>query len=173
MGARQAGPTGTLLPLLLAGALLAGCQTDGDPRGGGFIDGVTNLSTGGYDKYVGERQGELKASQDEAKVLEARAQSIEAERKALDRELKEASDELSVLQQRLSVLQSDLEAKRRLAEAEREKLDEATKKAAAARKKINTMKAQQPGSVESQRESIQDLKKLIGGVASLVKELSG
>jgi hypothetical protein len=39
---------------LLAALLLPGCQTDNDPRAGGFIEGVSNLSSGGYETYVGE-----------------------------------------------------------------------------------------------------------------------
>lgn len=159
--------------ILLAALLLAGCETDRDPRAGGFIEGVTNLSNGGYDAYVGERKAQLGATQDEAKILQARAQSIAAERAALDRDLQDASDELGRLQQRLSALQRNLEATQRQTDAERQKLAEAIRKAATARSRIDELRAEPAASVVSRRESVDDLKALIGSVAKMVKDLSG
>ena len=71
---------GIAIGALLAVVMLAGCETDRDPRAGGFIEGVTNLSTGGYDSYVAERRDDLKKTQDEGAILQARAQSITAEK---------------------------------------------------------------------------------------------
>lgn len=162
---------------LLASALLAGCETNRDPRAGGFIEGVTNLSNGGYDSYVGERRATLQKSEDQAEILQARAQSITAEKEALDRELQAASDELTSLQKRLKALQGDLAWKRARSVNERRKLDEATKKATEARAKIDAMKAAEktatPPSVATRREGVDDLKTLIGSVAALVNDLSG
>ena len=158
---------------VLAALLLPGCQTDNDPRAGGFIEGVTNLSSGGYDTYVGERQARLNTTQDQAKTLEARAQSIATERAALDRELQDASDALGRLQQRLGDLRRNLDSTRRQTDAERRRLDEATRKAAAARTKIDILRTEPTTSVSARRESVDDLKALIGSVAAMVKELSG
>jgi chromosome segregation ATPase len=158
---------------LLAALLLPGCQTDNDPRAGGFIEGVSNLSSGGYETYVGERQARLNTTQDQAKTLEARAQSIAAERDALDRALQDASDELYGLQRRLGDLRRNLDTTRRQTDAERRRLDEATRKAASARAKIDALRAEPTTSVSARRESVDDLKALIGSVAAMVKELSG
>jgi len=174
--AARSGTAASLLAALLASALLAGCETDRDPRAGGFIEGVTNLSNGGYDSYVGERRVELQKSENQAEILQARAQSITAEKEALDRELAAASDELTSLQERLKALQGDLDWKRRRSAAERRKLDEATKKATEARARIDAMKAEAktaaPTSVATQREGVDDLKSLIGSVAAMVNDLS-
>lgn len=166
----------SVLAALLASTLLSGCETDRNPRAGGFIEGVTNLSNGGYDSYVGERRVQLQKSEDRAEVLQARAQSITAEKEALDRELQAASDELTSLQNRLKALQDDLDWKRARSVNERRKLDAATKKATEARAKIDAMKAAEktatPPSVATRREGVDDLKSLIGSVAAIVNDLS-
>ena len=113
----------------IAAALLSGCETEQDPRSGAFIDGVTNLYTGGYRDYVNERQDDLQKTQDRANTLEARARSITAEREELERELQQASDELAGLQKRLADLQENLGAKRQLSTVQRKKLDEADRRA--------------------------------------------
>jgi len=167
----------SLFAALLAAALLSGCETNRDPRAGGFIEGVTNLNNGGYESYVGERRVQLQKSENQAEVLQARAQSIAAEKEALDRELQAASDELTLLQKRLKALQDDLAWKRTRSVNERRKLDEASKKATEARAKIDAMKAAEktaaPPSVVTQREGVDDLKSLIGSVAAMVNDLSG
>jgi len=156
----------------IAAALLFGCETERDPRAGGFIDGVTNLSTGGYRDYVKERQDDLKNSQDRANILEARARSITAEREELERELKQASDELTGLQKRLADLQENLTAKRQMSADQRRQLDEADRRAKFARKRVSRLRAGAPQSVEAQRQSIADLKSLIGSVGAMVQDLS-
>lgn len=156
----------------VAAALLSGCETNRDPRAGAFIDGVTNLSTGGYRDFVKERQDDLKKSQDRSSVLEARARSIAAEREELERELRQASDELAGLQQRLRDLRENLAAKRQLSGPRQRKLDEADRKAKAARTQVTTLRAGAPQSVEAQRQSIADLKALIGSVGAMVQDLS-
>jgi chromosome segregation ATPase len=161
------------LAILLAGTLLSGCETDRDPRAGGFIEGVTNLSNGGYESYVGERRVQLQKSESQAEILQARAQSITAEKETLDRELAAASDELTSLQIRLMALQDDLDWKSRRSAQERQKLDAANKKATEARAKVDALKTKAPGSVDAQRESIADLKSLIDSVAGMVSDLSG
>lgn len=161
-----------LIGVGIAAALLSGCETDRDPRAGAFIDGVTNLSTGGYRDYVKERQDDLRKTKDEANTLEARARSITAEREELERELKQASDELTGLQKRLADLQENLAAKRQMSADQRRKLDEADRRAKIARKRVSRLRAGAPQSVEAQRQSIADLKSLIGSVGAMVQDLS-
>ncbi len=161
-----------LIGAAFASVLLSGCETERDPRAGGFIDGVTNLSTGGYRGYVKERQDDLRKSQDEANTLEARARSITAERKELERELQQASDELAGLQKRLAELRETLAAKRQMSAAQRRNLDEADRRATVARTRVGALRAGAPQSVEAQRKSIADLKSLIGSVGAMVRDLS-
>lgn len=161
------------MAVLCAAALLAGCGTDRDPRTGGFIDGVANLSTGGYDAYVKERRAKLDARQEESQILEARARAITAEREALDRELEGASGELTRLQDRLDALQSDLATTHRRTDIQRRKLAEAKQNAERARKRIRELSKGPLASVEARRRSVDDLKALIGSVAAMVEDLSG
>jgi len=156
----------------IAAALLSGCETERDPRSGAFIDGVTNLYSGGYRDYVKERQDDLQKTQDKANTLEARARSIKAEREELERELQQASDELTGLQKRLADLQENLAANRQLSAVQRKKLDEADRRAKLARTRVSTLRTGAPQSVEAQRQSIADLKSLIGSVGAMVQDLS-
>ncbi len=173
-GRRQYGVTWNwLLAALTVAMLLGGCETNQDPRAGGFVEGVTNLSTGGYDAYLRERRAGLHGSQDEADILDARARSIAAERDALENELRAASDELTQLQQRLSTLQRKLTSTRQQSAAEKQKFEEANRQATLARKRIDALQREMPAATGTRRESIDDLKALIGSVAAMVKELSG
>jgi len=162
-----------LLAVLTVAVLLGGCETNQDPRAGGFVEGVTNLSTGGYDAYLRERRAGLHGSQDEANILEERARSIAAERDALESELRASSDELTRLQQRLSTLQRELTSIRRQSAAEKQKFEEANRRATVARERIDALQRDMPAAIGARRESIDDLKALIGSVAAMVKELSG
>lgn len=165
--------TRTALALLIAATLIASCQTDSDPRAGGFIDGVTGLATGGYDAYVEKRTDRLGETQDHANVLQARAGAIAAEKAALEAELRHASDELTLLQRRLVDLRNDLTKTRRRTAAEKEKLEQANRNAATARARIESLQEEEPASVAARRDSIDNLRALIQGVAAMVNELSG
>jgi chromosome segregation ATPase len=173
-GCRQFGAPWNWLPAVLTVAMmLGGCETNQDPRAGGFVEGVTNLSTGGYDAYLRERRAGLHGSQDEANILDERARSIAAERDALESELRAASDELTRLQQRLSTLQRALTSTRQQSAAEKQKFEEANRRAASARERIDALQRNMPAAIGTRRESIDDLKTLIGSVAAMVEELSG
>jgi chromosome segregation ATPase len=173
-GCRQYGaPWNWLLAVLTIAMLLGGCETNQDPRAGGFVEGVTNLSTGGYDAYLRERQAGLHGSQDEADILDARARAIAAERDALENELRAASDELTQLQQRLSTLQRKLTSTRQQSASEKQKFEEANRQATLARERIDALQRDKQAATGARRESIDDLKALIDSVAAMVEELSG
>ncbi len=160
------------LTLLIALPLLGGCQTDRDPRTGGFIDGVDNLTSGGYDAFVEEKNVELETTQEESQVLEARARTIEAERDALDRELEDAARELKQLQDRLAAKQAELDATAQATEAQRRKLQRAQKKAQLAQTHLNEYRQDRTQSNEVSRKKVDDLKNLIGAIGAMVNELS-
>lgn len=152
--------------------LLVGCQTNQDPRSGGFIDGVVNLSTGGYDAYTEDRRQELETKQEEARTLEARAADIEAERRALDEELVSAAKELEGLQESLDQLRLELDSAKRAKSAEQTRLAKAQTRAQEARKRLTELRRDGDYAVESRQTEIKELKDLIGSVALMVDELS-
>ena len=157
---------------LLTLPLLTGCQTNQDPRSGGFVDGVVNLSTGGYDAYTEERRQELETQQEEARTLEARAAAIEAERDALDEELASAAKELEGLQKSLERLRLTLDSAEAAKSKERARLAEAQARAQQAGKRLTDLREAGDYAVESRRTEVKDLKDLIGSVALMVSELS-
>lgn len=162
------------LAIAVGAVLLLGCeQTNKDPRSGGFISGVSNLATGGYGTYVESKKGELKTKQDRADTLEARARSISAERDALDRELEDVARDLERLQEKLAGLTIQRNATRTQTGEERRKLEEAQARTKEARNRLGTLRSDRTRSVAAQRQSIDDLKALIGNVAVMVNELSG
>lgn len=157
---------------LLALLLLTGCQTNQDPRSGGFVDGVVNLSTGGYDAYTEDRRQELEAEQEEARTLEARAAAIEAERDALDEELASAAKELEGLQKSLDRLRLELDSAETAKSEERARLAKAQARAQQARKRLTELREDGDYAVESRQSEVKGLKDLIGSVALMVSELS-
>jgi len=168
------GPRHGWIAIAVGAMLLFGCeQTNKDPRSGGFISGVSNLATGGYDSFVKDKEGELKTSQDRADTLEARARAISAERDALDRELQDVALDLERLQEKLAGLAARGEATRTRTAEERRKLKEAQARAKEAGNRLGTLRGDRTRSVAAQRQSIDDLKALIGNVAVMVNELSG
>ncbi len=172
-GNRRPGSALAGLALLVAPPLLAGCQTDRDPRTGGFIDGVDNVVSGGYDAFVQEKRDELEVIQEESLVLEARAQGIEAERDALDRQLEHAARELKLLQGRLAAKRAEFDAAKQATAAERRRLEAAESKAKLAQARLGTYRQDPTQSIEAARKEVDDLKNLIVTIGTMVSELSG
>ena len=106
-------------------------------------------------------------------TLEARARAISAERDALDRELQDVALDLERLQEKLAGLAARGEATRTRTAEERRKLKEAQARAKEAGNRLGTLRGDRTRSVAAQRQSIDDLKALIGNVAVMVNELSG
>ncbi len=158
--------------LAIALPLAAGCQTESDPRKGGFISGVTNLTTGGYDAYVEGKKDELDATQEESQTLEARARSIAAEREALDRDIDQAARRLGAVQVLLASLSGQLEATGQALSYERKKLDEAQEKAKAAQDRLGALRRGETRSIEAKRQDVGELQSLIASVALMVDALS-
>ncbi len=153
-------------------SLLLGCETKQDPRSGGFVDGVVNLSTGGYEDYTEERRAEQEAAEEEARLLEARAATIEAERRELDRELESAAQELSALQDSLGKLRVKLAATKEAKAAEQARLAEAEAQAKHAAKRLAQLRKEPDYSIVSRQTEVKELKGLISSVALMVDELS-
>ena len=84
-----------LAPVALA-AGLAACQVNEDPAEGGFISGVTNLSTGAYEERIDEREAELGSLEGEQSALELRAAEIRRQQAELDAEIDSAEGQLAV-----------------------------------------------------------------------------
>lgn len=170
---RRPGPAlYAMAALAIALPLAAGCQTESDPRKGGFISGVSNLATGGYDAYVEGKKDELDTTREESQTLEARARTIAAERDALDRDIDEAARRLGSLQERLASLSGELEATGQVRSDERRKLDEAQEKAKAAQDRLGALRRGETRSIEAKRQDVGELQKLIAGVALMVDALS-
>jgi len=153
-------------------SLLLGCETKQDPRSGQFVDGVVNLSTGGYENYTKERRAEQEAAEEEARLLEARAATIEAERQELDRELESAAQELSALQDSLGELRVKLAATNEAKEAAQARLTEAEARAKQAAKRLTQLREKPDYSVVSRQTEVKELKGLISSVALMISDLS-
>ncbi len=158
--------------LVVALPLVAACKTESDPRKGGFVSGVTNLATGGYDTFVQEKRDELEANEAESQTLEARARAIEVEREALDRDIDEAARKLGSLRERLAFLRDKLAATEQTTTGERRKLEEAREQAEAAQDRLGALRRGETQSIEAKRQGVGDLKDLIASVALMVDDLS-
>lgn len=164
--ARRAGFAFCVLSLLL------GCETNQDPRSGGFVHGAVNLSTGRYEDYTEERRAEQEAAEQETRLLEARAAKIEAERQELDRELESAARELSTLQDSLGELRVKLAATNEAKAAVQARLTKAEARAKQAAEQLTQLREELDYSLVSRQTEVEELKGLISGVALMVDELS-
>jgi chromosome segregation ATPase len=159
--------------LLVALTLTAGCETDDDPRTGDFFDGLENVATGGYEDFVEEKQNELDATRDQSVVLAVRAEAIQVERDALNRELESLDGDLRLLRARLADLRAALGSTRQATEDERRKLEDAERKTQLATTRFARYRQGPTPSIEAAREEVDDLRKLIGTIGTMVSELSG
>jgi len=159
--------------LLFALSLTVGCQTDNDPRTGDFFDGVENIASGGYEDFVEEKQGELDATRDQSVVLAARAQAIQEERDALNLEMESLAGDLNLLRARLADLRASLDTTRQATAEERDKLEDAERKTQLATTRFRQYRQGPTPSIPAAREEIEDLRKLIGTIGTMVSELSG
>jgi predicted nucleic acid-binding Zn-ribbon protein len=97
-----------------AGALflaLAGCQTSDDPRQGGFISGVVNLATGGYDARVQREEDTLQTERTTRSSQQLEEEALRRERRQLTLDVAEAENRITTLERRVR------QAKQRMAAA--------------------------------------------------------
>lgn len=103
------------VPVFLAGVvLLSGCVTSTDPSQGGFINGVSGLSSGTYDQRIQTKQNELSSIEQANARLEAIGQQQSRTQASLVRQIGTAqaeydrvNSEIFSLQSRLNQLRAD------------------------------------------------------------------
>lgn len=88
--------------------LLSACQTTTDPAQGGFVNGVSALSSGAYDQRIQARKGELSSLQQANARLEAINRDQNRSRAALRRQIGTAEQEYEQVNAEVSSLQARL-----------------------------------------------------------------
>jgi chromosome segregation ATPase len=103
-----------LWPLLGALSLLvlAGCAQTDDPRHGGFVTGVSNLMTGGYDKRLQREQATLDQESGKQAALTSRAELLQRQRRDLEDQVASLSTDVASLDRQLRRLRSQLASSR-------------------------------------------------------------
>ncbi|MFA7429787.1 MAG: hypothetical protein WCZ23_06500 [Rhodospirillaceae bacterium] len=103
----------------LAG-LVAACTPNSDPAKGGFISGLSNMASGGYDKRIDERNKALQDQQDinvqQNRSLEratAQSEAVSAERSAAEARNRAFQKELDAMRTRLARADAVSAAKKR------------------------------------------------------------
>jgi septal ring factor EnvC (AmiA/AmiB activator) len=103
----------------LAG-LLAACASNADPAKGGFISGLSNMASGGYDKRIDERNKALQDQQDinvqQNRSLEratAQSEALSAERNAAEARNRAFQNDLSAMRTRLARADATTAARKR------------------------------------------------------------
>jgi chromosome segregation ATPase len=108
---------------ILAPLVLAACVTSDDPRAGGFIGGISGLSSGAYDRRVQDRQDATSALQAENEALERRAKEVQGRRVAATQDREAAARLLTTLQGDLTSLKQKLAAAKKSGSASSATLD--------------------------------------------------
>jgi len=152
--------------LAVAGAAaMSGCAGSGDPHEGGFITGVTNLMSGGYQQRIDQRQAEVASLGAEQQQLQARADAIRQEQAQVDRQLASARARLSQLDRRIAALRA------RVSGDDAAKLDEAERRLSQARNKAN--EASDRGKSATERAAdVADLQQVLDSVGGLVDSIA-
>jgi chromosome segregation ATPase len=152
---------------------LAACQVNEDPAEGGFISGVTNLATGGYEERIDEREAELGTLEGEQSALELRAAEIRRQQAELDAEIASAEGQLATLRRRLADLRLQLAAAGEPLESENwTKLQDAEARVVLVQNRMVTVNdASQP--VDTRLDEVAEIENVLAGVSSLVNELAG
>ncbi|MGK9170473.1 hypothetical protein KXR53_29510 [Inquilinus limosus] len=152
--------------LALAGtAAVSGCAGSGDPHEGGFITGVTNLMSGGYQQRIDQRQAEVASLGAEQAQLQARADAIRQEQAQVDRELGAARTRMAQLNRRIAALRAKASA------ADAAKLDDAQRRLALARSKASEA-ANRDRATSDRAADVADLQQVLDSVGGLVDEIA-
>lgn len=156
--------TSRFLPLATA-FLLSACATSSDPHDGGFISGVSNLVSGGYQDRIDQREAQVGSLNAEQAQLQARASAIRQEQAQVDRDLAAARGQLSRLDRRIADLRS------RVSGADATRLSDAERQLARARLKAD--QASNPGrSANDRAADVADLQRVLNSVGGLVDDIS-
>lgn len=95
----------SLVAVLAAVQLVAGCASSSDPRDGGFVNGLHGILGGDYQKRIDDRERELSQLKDTKVGLDRQRQDVDAAQKA-------AAAEADLLQAELLALARESAASR-------------------------------------------------------------
>lgn len=117
--------TGLLSVVSLSATLLLGaCATTDDPSRGGFIAGISGISTGAYDKRVREREDNLARMRALQHELEQESADLEAQKRQRTRQLASEKRKLAALDRETVELERKLDALAREKGASEQRLPE-------------------------------------------------
>lgn len=94
-----------ILSAIITGALIAGCQSSGDPREGGLMGGIQGIMGGGYEQRLQDRDQRLQEEEAASRQLDEQGARLAAERQAAQQVLRHERTRLD----RLSADTRDLE----------------------------------------------------------------
>ncbi len=101
------------LPVVAASLLLAACQTTNDPSKGGFLSGVSALSSGAYEQRQAEKKLQLEDSQDEKTRREQEVRRLSAQQADVSQRRAAAEQQLAALNVNLGKLRDRLAQSKR------------------------------------------------------------
>ncbi len=155
----------TITEVLVASVLVTACQTVDDPHQGGFLNGVWNLTTGGYDSRISTKKIQVEEQQQEQAALDRQLQQ-------LGNQLEQSERQLQEVEQRLAALDKDISVNRRQLRSETAKLTLAQTRAREIRNMLN--QAQQANRTGGDvRDQTQVIQAHLSGLTNLVSELKG
>jgi chromosome segregation ATPase len=145
--------------------LLAACESD--PAKGGFLSGVYNLSTGGYQQRVSERERSLEQVRLEQAALAGERAKVEREHAEIVRELNLAEVRVQALDRRIAALNQQIRSERAAYADEQRDLREAEARLAAMRSSIRRLDATNDPTAIT-REGIADVNRRLDELASFI-----
>lgn len=162
--------TGRLLTLVTT-MVLAGCATSDDPHAGGFISGAQNLATGGYEKRIKAREGELRDEQAQEALLTVRAAEIRREREKVAARLAEAETRLGALERKIKELKAEIAGEKSERSAEWARLQEVETGLVELHAAVDRVHKQE-APVEQSLQEVEEIQSVLNSLSTLVEELS-
>jgi chromosome segregation ATPase len=114
-----------IIGMVTTAVVMTGCQTAADPHEGGFISGIWNLTTGGYESRVVAKQTDVATQQATQEQLRQQEVALSQEHAQVERELNEAEQRLAALDEDIQGYRSRLQQERRLRDSDRARLHQA------------------------------------------------
>ena len=153
--------------------LLAACATTDDPRQGGGISGLYNLSTGRYEQRVTDREQELKREYETRHQIQAQTDQTSQELAEIRREIDTLNGQLAQMDATLAKIRARIQSERQQTAAQRARLQKLRDAEASARQARTLLEsAGRENSGQAARQQVQKAQHTIAGMDNLVTQLA-
>lgn len=161
--------------MVTTAVLMTACQTAADPHQGGFLNGVWNLISGGYESREAAKQANVATQQVTQERLRKQEVALIQERAQVERELEEAEQKLATLDKDIQRYRSRLQQERQRRDIDQAKLRQAEASVSQIRVLLKRAKQtdQDKGTGKDMHEQANAIQARLSNLQDLVHTLTG